>query len=232
MNFTSCFNRQSWDGVLALTNAGFRNSMFGVSDANQLRIQLTDLERRGLLPQLRIQSIEENGTTGSTLATLVVTWQGWDSVHLELWRIQVENGNWVLAGRSIRSPQVNGVAVGVRFEIGAAGLRSPATQIANPGTVIFAFENQLDELARVLVLDVGDGASVDAVVASCNGTEAIEHRPAGGLQVPAGETISMPLLDLPIGVYAVIASANPCSASEPVEAQQVQLLQIVSAGGN
>jgi hypothetical protein len=229
MNFTSCFNRQSWEGVLALTNAGFRNSMFGVSDANQLRDHLTELGRRGLLPQLRIQSIEENGTTGSTLATLVVTWQGWNSVHQELWRLQVENGNWVLAGRSIQSPRVVGVAVGVRFEIAEAEVRSPATQIATPGTVIFAFDNQLDELARVIVLEIAAGTSVDAVVAACNGTERLEHRPAGALQIPAGETISMPLPDLPIGDYAIIVGANPCTLGEPVDARHVQLLRILSA---
>ena len=231
MNFTSCFNRRTWDGVLAMTNDSFRGSMFGVSEAGELRTRLSELDERGLLPQLRIQSIEENGTTGSTLATLVVTWQGWSGVHQELWRLQMENGNWMLAGRSIQSPQVNGAAVGIRFELEAGGLRSPATEIANPGTIIFAFENRLEVVARMLVLEVGSSATIGEIVSACNGTGPIGFRPAGALQIPAGEIVSMPLYDLADGVYAVIAGDNPCAGERQITANQVQLVGSTSAEG-
>ena len=205
--------------------------MFGVSEAEELREYLSELDARGLLPQLRIQSIEENGTTGSTLATLVVTWQGWSGVHQELWRLQIENGHWMLAGRSIQSPQVNGAAVGIRFELEADALRSPATEIANPGTIIFAFENRLDVVARVLVLEVGSSATIDEITAACNGIGPIGYRPEGALQIPPGETVSMPLFDLADGVYAVIAGDNPCAGDRLVTANQVQLLGVASAEG-
>ena len=224
MNFTSCFNRHSWEGVFLLTNDGFRESMFGISDAGELRDHLDELDARGLLPEIRIHSIEENGTTGSTLATLVVTWQGWSGVHKELWRLQVERGNWVLAGRSIQSPQVNGVAVGVRFEVEVDALRSPATQIANPGTIVFAFENRRAEDVRVLVLEVGASATIGDVVSACNGTGLIEYRPAGMMKIPAGETVSMPMFDLADGIYAVIVGEHPCVGDHLVSAEEVQLL--------
>lgn len=229
LNFTSCLNRHAWDGVLALTNDAFRTSMFGVSDAEQLRSHLRALDNRGLLPQLRIQSIEENGTTGSTLATLIVRWQGWSGVHQELWRLQIENGHWMLAGRSIQSPQVNGAAVGIRFELEAGELGSPATEIANPGTVIFAFENRLDRDMRVLLLEVGSSATLESVIAACDTTGPIGYRPAGQLQIPPGKIVSMPLFDLADGIYAVISGDNPCTGQHGTEMRQVKLLSVVAA---
>ena len=232
MNFTSCFNRHAWEGVLLLTNDDFRESMFGIRDAGELRIHLDELDARGVLPEMRIHSIEENGTTGSTLATLVVTWQGWSGLHQELWRLQVERGNWVLAGRSIQSPQVNGVAVGIRFEIEDDALRSPAAQVANPGTIVLAFENGRAQDARVLVLEVGAEATIGDVVTACNRTGQIGYKPAGMLKIPAGETVSMPMFELADGIYAVIAGEHPCAGDRPVSADEVQFLgtESVTAG--
>lgn len=229
MNFTSCFNRRSWEGVLLLTNEGFRTSMFGESDGGILSAHLSELDDRGLLPQIRIQSIEENGTTGSTLATLIVTWEGWSGVHQELWRLQVEDGHWVLAGRSIQSPTVNGVAVGIRFEIDQGSLRAPAVTMANPGAVIFAFENRTDQPVRALVLRAGLSANLEQVLSDCNGSGQVSMRPVGEAQVPAGETVSMPMFDLADATYAVIVGERPCAPGVATGAEQIHLLEIVEA---
>jgi hypothetical protein len=229
MNFTSCFNRRSWEGVLLLTNEDFRTSMFGEGDGGRLSAQLAELDHRGLLPEIRIQSIEENGTTGSTLATLIVKWQGWSGVHQELWRLQVEDGHWVLAGRSIQSPTVNGIAVGIRFEIDQGSLRAPAATMANPGAVIFAFENRTELPVRALVLRVESGASVEQVQADCEGSGEIGMRPVGEAQVPPGEKVSMPMFDLADATYAIVVGERPCAPGATTRVEQIHLLEIVEA---
>ncbi len=229
MNFTSCFNRRFWDGVLALTNEGFRESMFGVTQDDALRARLQMLDDRDLLPQLQIQSIEENGTTGSELATLVVTWRAWNGVHQELWRLQLENGHWVLAGRSIRTPPVNGVAVGIRFLLEEGAIVSPATELANPGTIVFSFANELDHPARVFVLAIETETTVGNVVSACNALGAIGFDPVGSLLVPEGEIVGMPMFDLADGNYAIVAGADPCTGVEPIGSEDVTLVSIVAA---
>ena len=118
MTFASCFNRLDWNGVLALTDPAFRESFIGASTDAETRKRLDALEARGLLPQIRIQSIEENGASGTHLATLAVTWQGWSGLHRELWRLKSTGNDWVLTGRSIDRPVVSGIAVGSNSRLG------------------------------------------------------------------------------------------------------------------
>lgn len=226
MNFASCFNRRNWDGVLALTDAGFRESMFGVADSRAFRSRLESLDQRGLLANLLIDAIEENGTTGSALATLVVSWHGWSDVHRELWRVQQENSSWRLTGRSIQIPHLNGTAVGIRFRIGGEGLTAPLTQITNPGIVVLSFENTLDEDVTALVLAVAPGQSAESVAGECNDLGAERFDPVGQIQAPVGETVTMPLQQLTPGRFAIIAGVDPCGGDIPVSVESIEILDI------
>lgn len=226
MDFTGCFNRRNWEGVLALSAPGFRESMFGAGDSEAFLAQVELLDSRGLLPELRIQSIEENGTTGNQLATLVVTWQGWQDVHRELWRVQRDDSHWRLTGRSIQTPHLNGQAVGIRYRIEAGGLVAPLQQIVNPGIVLLSFENTIELDAIALILRVEPGRTVETVADACNSPGTQQFEPVGRIQAPAGETVTVPLQDIGPGRYAVIVDVDPCSGKSPVLVERIMLLDV------
>jgi hypothetical protein len=200
--------------------------MFGAGESEAFLRQIELLESRGLLPELQIQSIEENGTTGNQLATLVVTWQGWQDLHRELWRVQREDGHWRLTGRSIQTPHLSGPAVGIRYRVEADLVVAPLEQVVNPGIVLLSFENTREQNLTALILQVGPNQSGEATAEACNspGTQGFE--PVGLIQAPAGETVTMPLLELDPGRYAVIVDVEPCTGNSVVPAEGIMLLDI------
>lgn len=228
MNFASCFNRQNMHGMVALSSPEFRESLLGASDEAVLKTRLEELDSRGLLSGLRIQSIDDNGTTGSKLAMMVVTWRAWNDIHKELWRAQPEDGYWKLTGRSIQAPLMSGSAVGVRFGIEADGLRSPLDSLANPGSVLLAFQNPGETDQRALVLAAEPGETAESVLQRCAASDA-RLEPVGSVQVLANETSVMPLVELPAGRYAVIVAGDPCMTGETVSAAHISMVDITDA---
>ena len=207
MTFASCFNRLDWSGVLALTDAAFRESFIGAAtDAETLK-RLDALEARGLLPQIRIQSIEENGASGTHLAALAVTWQGWNGLHRELWRLQSTGNDWVLTGRSIDRPVVSGVAVGIQFTITENSLIAPRSDVVNPGIVILAFTDQRADPVTALVLAVPSDTTSAGVMENCNDPKS-QLEPVGSIPVDPGSIVYMPMMELPAGRYAVMTGPD------------------------
>jgi hypothetical protein len=225
MTFASCFNRHNWIGVVALTEAAFRESFIGATTEADTRARLEALDARGLLPQIRIQSIEENGASGPQLAVLAVTWQGWNGLHRELWRLQSTDAGWILTGRSIDRPVVSGVAVGIQLTITEDRLVAPRSDLVNPGSVILAFTDQRADQVSALVLAVPPGATAVDIVDTCNDPES-QLEPVGSIPVDPGSVVYLPMLELPAGRYAVVTGADPCMSSASIETAQVVLLDI------
>ena len=225
MTFASCFNRLDWSGVLALTDASFRESFIGSSTDAETRARLDALEARGLLPQIRIQSIEENGASGTQLAALAVTWQGWNGLHRELWRLQSTGNDWVLTGRSTDRPVVSGVAVGIQFRITENSLVAPRSDLVNPGIVILAFTDQRADRVTALVLAVPSDTTSADVVENCNDPKS-QLEPVGSIPVDPGSVVYMPMMDLPAGRYAVMIGPDPCMSWASITSTQVVLLDI------
>ena len=225
MNFASCFNRHNWDGVLALTDSDFRASFIGASTDSETRDRLDALDARGLLPQIRIRSIEESGASGTRFVTLAVTWLGWNGLHRELWRLQSAGADWVLSGRSTDRPQISGVAVGIQLTIGEDKLIAPRADVVNPGTVILAFENRRDDVVTALILAVPPNATAVEVIELCNDPDAgIE--PAGSISAEPGTIVYLPLIDLPPGHYATLTGPDPCMEQTPIQIGQIVMLDV------
>lgn len=227
MHFASCFNGRWFDGILAFTDDAFRLSMFGESDPQRLTDKLTALDERGLMPGIRIQSIEENGTTGTTLATLVVTWRGWNDLHRELWRLQRDDSHWRLTGRSVQTPSVFGTAVGITFALGPEGLVSPRTALVSHGLIMLSFINEIDQDVSAYVLKAEPTDSVSDVVRECSTASGHRMRPVGSITIPVGHEMVLPLDDLAPGPYVVVVGPNPCLVGEyerDVWAQPLEIL--------
>jgi hypothetical protein len=220
MNFASCFNRHNWDGVLAMTDPDFRESFLGASTDEEARTRLDALVLRGLLPEIRIQSIEEDGATGPQFATVTVTWQGWNALHREAWRLQSTGSAWILSGRSIDKPPVSGAAVGLQLTIGEDTLMAPVSEVVNPGTAIFAFDNQRSNPVTALVIAVEPDATVTDVLESCNERNT-PLQPVGSVSLEPGAAVYLPLMDLPPGRYAALAGPDPCMTPESTSIQVV-----------
>jgi hypothetical protein len=227
MNFASCFNRHNWDGVLALTDPDFRESFLGASTATETRKRLDALDTRGLLPELRIRSIEENGAMGSQFATVAVTWQGWNGLHRELWRLHTNGSSWVLDGRSIEKPTINGAAVGLQLTIGETTLIAPGSEVVNPGTVILAFDNRRTSPVASLVLAVQPDATSTTVLEACNAPGS-QLQPVGSVSIEPGSIVYLPLMDLPPGRYAVLAGTDPCMDPQSTTRDQIVMLDVLT----
>ncbi|HET9659181.1 MAG TPA: hypothetical protein VFP05_02555 [Thermomicrobiales bacterium] len=225
MNFASCFNRHNWDGVLALSDDAFRQSFIGSSTDDATRRRLDLLASRGLLPELRIQSIEDNGATGSKLAAMAVTWQAWHGLHRELWRLQSVDGNWILSGRDLDRPLVSGVAAGIELTVDEDHVTAPRSDLVNPGTIILAFDNQQTAQVTVLVLSVEPSASTSSVVGACNDPDT-PLDPAASVSIDPGSIVYLPLIELPPGRYAILTGADPCIGSEPMTHDEIALLDV------
>lgn len=225
MNFASCFNRHNWDGVIALTDPEFRQSLIGAAADAETRDRLDALDARGLLPQIRIQSIEESGAFATRFASLAVTWQGWNGLHRELWRLQSTDSGWVLSGRTIDRPQISGAAVGIQLTIDDDELISPRAEVVNPGSIILAFDNRRADLVTALVLAAPQNATAAEIIALCNDPGA-QLEPVGWISAEPGSIAYLPLMDLLPGRYAVLTGHDPCMAETPFPIGQVVLVDI------
>jgi hypothetical protein len=225
MNFASCFNRHNWDGVLALSDAPFRQSFIGAATDDETRQRLNRLASRKLLPEIRIQSIEESGATSANLATMAVTWRGWHGLHRELWRLQQVEGNWKLSGSSIDRPQITGVAAGIELTSSDSRLTAPRSDLVNPGTIILGFDNQQATPITALVLAVAPNATASVVAAACNDPD-LPLDPAGSIAADPAQVVYLPLMELPSGRYAVVVGSDPCMGSETVTSDWVAILDV------
>jgi hypothetical protein len=225
MNFASCFNRHNWDGVLALSDAPFRQSFIGAATDDETRHRLDRLASRKLLPEIRIQSIEESGATSANLATMAVTWRGWHGLHRELWRLQQVEGNWKLSRISIDRPQITGVAAGIELTSSDSRLTAPRSDLVNPGTIILGFDNQRATPITALVLAVAPNATASVVAAACNDPD-VPLDPAGSIAADPAKVVYLPLMDLPPGRYAVVVGSDPCMGSETVTSDWVAILDV------
>jgi hypothetical protein len=109
-----------------------------------------------------------------------------------------------------------------------AGLSMPRMDLIDPGTVILAFSNRTAVDRIALVLSVSAASTAQSVADDCEQLAGAPLGAVGAIQVTAGETAYLPLLELPSGRYGIVVGINPCLGLEPMEATQAAVIDISS----